>query len=155
MPPQATQPPQQPQASGASQGPQATQAYAAAQQQSQPQPPPQEDQPTVSVITPQRAWSSRMSRRSILRGAAGAGAVGIAAAGGAGAAVALTRSSAQAALTNDAKPAVMAAMPPAMEGPLVVYVSDTTNGVLDVFAGTGQMRLKNRALVSQLLRALK
>jgi hypothetical protein len=96
-----------------------------------------------------------MSRRSILRGAAGAGAVGIAAAGGAGAAVALTRP-AQAALANEARPAVVAAMPPsAMEGPLVVYVSDTTTGQLDVFAGTGQMRLKNRALVSALLRALK
>jgi hypothetical protein len=97
-----------------------------------------------------------MSRRSILRGAAGAGAVGVAAAGGAGAALALTRPSAQAALTNEAKPAVIAAMPPdAMEGPLVVYVSDTTTGLLDVFAGTGQARLKNPALVSALLRALK
>jgi hypothetical protein len=96
-----------------------------------------------------------MSRRSILRGAAGAGAVGIAAAGGAGAAVALTRNNGQAALTNEAKPAVMAAMPNAMEGPLVVYVSDTASGLLDVFAGTGQTRLKNPALVSALLRALK
>jgi hypothetical protein len=151
MPPQATQPPQQPQGSEAYRASQPTQAYAAPPQ---PQQPPQEDQPTVSVITPQRAWSSRMSRRSILRGAAGAGAVGIAAAGGAGAAVALTRPSA--ALANEAKPAVMAAMPPsAMEGPLVVYVSDTTNGLLDVFAGPGQVRLKNPALVSALLRALK
>ncbi len=50
----------------------------------------------------------------------------------------------------------MAPMPPtAMEGPLVVYVSDTTTGLLDVFAGTGQLRLKNPALVSQLLRALQ
>jgi hypothetical protein len=153
MPPQATQPPQPPQASEAYQDPQATQAAAPRQPQSQP--PSQEDQPTVSVITPPRAGSARMSRRSILRGAAGAGAVGIAAAGGAGAAVALTRPSAQAALTNEAQPAVMAAMPPTMEGPLVVYVSDTADGVLDVFAGTGQTRLKNRALVSQLLRALK
>jgi hypothetical protein len=96
-----------------------------------------------------------MSRRSILRGAAGAGAVGLAAAAGAGAAVALTQPSAQAALANEAKPAVMAAMPTVMEGPLVVYVSDTTTGHLDVFAGTGQVRLKNRALVSQLLRALQ
>jgi hypothetical protein len=97
-----------------------------------------------------------MSRRSILRGAAGVGAVGIAAAGGAGAAVALTRPKAQAALANEAKPAVVAAMPPnVMDGPLVVYVSDTTNGLLDVFAGAGQVRLKNPALVSQLLQALK
>jgi len=136
MPPQATEPSQQ--------HPQTQEAQS------------REDQPTVPVTTSQRGGTSRMSRRSILRGAAGAGAVGIAAAGGAGAAVALTRNNAQAALTNEAKPAVMAAMPPnAMEGPLVVYVSDTTNGLLDVFAGTGQTRLKNPALVSALLRALK
>jgi hypothetical protein len=115
----------------------------------------QEDQPTVPVTTPRRGGASRMSRRSILRGAAGAGAVGIAAAGGAGAALALTRPSAQAALTNEATPAVMAAMPPnVMDGPLVVYVSDTTTGLLDVFAGSGQTRLKNPALVSALLRSL-
>ena len=141
MPPQATQPSQQHQ-----------QSQEAQSQEAQ----SQEAQPTVSATTPQRGGSSRMSRRSILRGAAGAGAVGVAAAGGAGAALALTRPSAQAALTNEAKPAVIAAMPPsAMEGPLVVYVSDTTTGLLDVFAGTGQTRLKNPALVSALLRALK
>jgi hypothetical protein len=97
-----------------------------------------------------------MSRRSVLRGAAGAGAVGLAAASGAGAAVALTRPRSPEAPAGTAKAAVMAAMPPsAMEGPLVVYVSDTTTGQLDVFAGTGQVRLKNPALVSQLLRALQ
>jgi hypothetical protein len=131
MPPQATQPSQQ-------------------------QPQSQEGQPTAPVTPPESGGSSRMSRRSILRGAAGAGAVGIAAAGGAGAAVALTRNNGQAALANEAKPAVMAAMPPdAMDGPLVVYVSDTGTGLLDVFAGAGQTRLKNPALVSALLRALK
>jgi hypothetical protein len=120
------------------------------------QPQSQEDQPTVSVIAPQRRWPARMSRRSMLRGVAGAGAVGLAAAGGAGAAVALTRPQGQAALTNAAKPAVMAAMPAnAMEGPLVVYVSDTTTGLLDVFAGTGQVRLENPALVRQLLQAIR
>jgi outer membrane receptor protein involved in Fe transport len=146
MPPQATQPSQR--------HPQSQEAQS---QEAEPQEAEsQEDQPTVPVTTPQRGGSSRMSRRSILRGAAGAGAVGVAAAGGAGAALALTRPSAQAALTNEAKPAVIAAMPPnAMEGPLVVYVSDTTTGLLDVFAGTGQTRLKNPALVRALLRALK
>jgi hypothetical protein len=135
-------PPQEPQ------GPQVFQAPA--------QPQPQEDQPTISVIIPQRRWPRGMSRRSMLRGAVGAGAVGLAAAGGAGAAVGLTRPAGTAPLANVAKPAVMAAMPPnVMEGPLVVYVSDTTTGLLDVFAGEGQTRLKNPALVSQLLQALK
>jgi len=90
----------------------------------------------------------------MLRGAAGVGAMGIAAAGGAGAAVALTRP-ATPARASAAKPAVMAAPPPnAMAGPLVVYLRDTTTGELDVFAGTGQVRLHDPALVGQLLRAL-
>jgi hypothetical protein len=92
-----------------------------------------------------------VSRRSLLRGAAGVGAVGIAAAGGAGAAVTLTRPTP--APTDAAKP--VAAMPPnATNGPLVVYLRDTTSGELDVFAGTGQVRLHDPALVGQLLRAI-
>lgn len=149
MPPQNPQQPQAPQQPSAY-GDEFTQPL----EPSRPQ--QQEDQPTVSRAVPARRWPSHMSRRSILRGVAGAGAVGLAAAGGAGAAVALTRPNAEAAPTNLARPAVMAPMPPsAMAGPLVVYVSDTTTGQLDVFAGTGQVRLKNPALVSQLLRALQ
>jgi hypothetical protein len=151
MPPLATQQPQQPQGTEAYQPSRATAAPAAPQQPSS-----QEDQPAISAASPERRRPPGTSRRSILRGAAGVGAAGLAAAGGAGAAVALTRPASPGALANAAKPAVVAAMPPnAMEGPLVVYVSDTTTGQLDVFAGTGQMRLKNPALVSQLLRALK
>ena len=113
----------------------------------------QDDQQTVSAVVPQRG-PSRVSRRSLLRGAAGVGAMGIAAAGGAGAAVALTRP-ATPARADAAQPAVMAAPPPnAMAGPLVVYLRDTTTGELDVFAGTGQVRLHDPALVRQLLRAL-
>jgi hypothetical protein len=96
-----------------------------------------------------------MSRRSVRRGAAGAGAAGLAAAAGAGTAVALTRQPAQTAAPA-ARPVAMAAMPPnAMAGPLVVYLRDTTTGVLDVFAGTGQVRVRNPALVAQLLRAMQ
>jgi Zn-dependent alcohol dehydrogenase len=95
-----------------------------------------------------------MSRRYLLRGAAGAGAVGLAAAAGAGALVAVTRPSTE--LPPAAKPVAMAAIPPsAMAGPLVVYLRDTTNGEMDVFAGTGQIRLRNPALVGQLLRNLQ
>ena len=110
----------------------------------------QEDQQTASVV-PQRG-PSRVSRRSLLRGAVGVGAVGIAAAGGAGAAVALTRP-ASPAQADAAKPA--AALPAnATDGPLVVYLRDTTTGELDIFAGTGQVRLHDPALVGQLLRAI-
>jgi hypothetical protein len=40
-------------------------------------------------------------------------------------------------------------------GPLVVYIADTTNGLLDVFGGTGATQIRNPALVNQLLANLK
>jgi len=96
-----------------------------------------------------------MSRRSVLRGATGVGAVGLAAATGAGTAVALTRQTTQTAAPA-ARPIAMAAMPPnAMAGPLVVYLRDTNTGEMDVFAGTGQVRVRDSALVAQLLRAMR
>jgi hypothetical protein len=97
-----------------------------------------------------------VSRRSILRGAAGVGVVGIAAAGGAGAVVAATRQSAPQTLMPASKPVAMAPMAPtAMEGPLVVYIADTSTGLFDVFGGDGQTRVRNPALVRQLLANLK
>jgi hypothetical protein len=45
--------------------------------------------------------------------------------------------------------------PTAMAGPLVVYIADTTSGLFDVFAGTGQTQIRNPALVRQLLANLK
>ena len=97
----------------------------------------------------------RMSRRSMLRGAATAGAVGIAAAAGAGAVAAVTHPNAQADLRPTAKPVTIAPMAPAaVAGPLVVYLADTTTGEFDVFGDTGQVRIKNPALVSQLLKNL-
>jgi hypothetical protein len=97
-----------------------------------------------------------VSRRSILRGAAGVGAVGIAAAGGAGAVVAFNRQSTPQTLMPASKPIAMAPMAPtAMAGPLVVYIADTTTGLFDVFGGDGQTRVRNPALVRQLLANLK
>jgi len=112
------------------------------------------DQASEPVTAPERP--SPMSRRSLLRGAAGAGAVGLAAAAGAGAVVAVTRPRTETALPPTAKPVALAAMPAsAMAGPLVLYLADTTNGEMDVFAGNGQIRLRNPALVGQLLRNLQ
>ena len=114
----------------------------------------QADQANEPVTAPQRP--SPMSRRSLLRGAAGAGAVGLAAAAGAGAVVAVTRPRTETVLPPTARPVALAAMPAnAMAGPLVVYLADTTNGEMDVFAGTGQIRVRNPALVGQLLRNLQ
>jgi len=113
----------------------------------------QADQASEPVTAPERP--SPMSRRSLLRGAAGAGAVGLAAAAGAGAVVAVTHPPAET-VPPAAKPVAMAAVPHnAMAGPLVVYLADTTNGEMDVFAGPGQIRLRNPALVGQLLRNLQ
>jgi len=90
----------------------------------------------------------RVSRRSVLRGAAGAGAVGLAAAAGAGAVVA-------------ASPGTKAAAPtatdagPAKAGPLVVYLRDATTGELEVFAGTSKVRFRDPALAARLARAVR
>ena len=97
-----------------------------------------------------------VSRRSVLRGAAGVGVVGAAAAAGAGAVVAVTRQPPAPTLMPASKPVAVAPMAPtAMEGPLVVYIADTTTGLLDVFGGTGQTQFRNPALVRQLLANLK
>jgi hypothetical protein len=98
-----------------------------------------------------------VSRRSVLRGVAGVGAVGAAAAIGAGAVVAFDRQSGQpTTLMPASKPVAMAPMAPtAMAGPLVVYIADTTSGLFDVFGGTGQTQIRNPALVNQLLANLK
>jgi len=97
-----------------------------------------------------------MSRRSLLRGAAIGGAAGVIVAGGAGAVAELVRPSQAGIAKPAAKPVVMAPMAPAaMAGPLIVYLRDTTSGELDVFAGTGQTRLRDPALVRALLQALQ
>jgi len=87
-----------------------------------------------------------MSRRSVLRGAAGAGAVGLAAAAGAGAVVAATRPAAKA-----AEPAAL----PAHGGPLMVYLRDASTGELEVYAGTSQVRFRDPALAAQLMRTVR
>jgi hypothetical protein len=97
------------------------------------------------------------TRRSVLRGVAGVGAVAGAAAVGAGAVVVFDKHSGQpATMMPVSKPVAMAPMAAtAMAGPLVVYIADTTNGLLDVFGDTGQTRIHNPALVNQLLANLK
>jgi hypothetical protein len=86
-----------------------------------------------------------MSRRSVLRGAAGAGAVGLAAAAGAGALVAAARPAA----------ATPAARPAAHAEPVVVYVRDAGTGELEAFTGTSQVRFRDPALAARLLRAVQ
>jgi anaerobic selenocysteine-containing dehydrogenase len=87
-----------------------------------------------------------LSRRSILRGAAGAGAAGIAAA----------------ALAGTAMPAFAAASGPAHDtkdpvtdtsDQIVVHVRDARSGEIDVFRGTSQTRLRDPQLAARLVRA--
>jgi hypothetical protein len=86
--------------------------------------------------------NQRVSRRSLLRGAAGVGAVGLAAASGA------------VAVTGAARPDAGLARP-GHQGPLMVYLRDATTGEMDVFAGTSQVSLRDPALATQLLRAIQ
>jgi hypothetical protein len=99
-----------------------------------------------------------VARRSVLRGAAGLGAVGLAAAAGAGAVVAATRPAHAAAgpaagtvASTGAAPAAGTAARSGGADPLVVYLRDTTAGEFEVFQGTKQVKVSNPRLVAQLL----
>lgn len=94
--------------------------------------------PTVGATEPP-------SRRSVLRGAAGVGAVGLAAAVGVGAAAAPALAAAK---PGTARPADTA-------GPLVVYLRDAASGELDVFAGTSHAVIRDSALVARLTSAVR
>jgi len=88
----------------------------------------------------------------VLRGAAGAGAIGLAAAAGAGAVFAATRP-AGATAPSDAGKAAAAANPSGE--PLVVYLRDTSTGEFEIFNGTRQVLVRNPNLVAQLLDGLQ
>jgi hypothetical protein len=101
------------------------------------------------------AAGSQVSRRSLLRGAAGVGAVGLVAATGTGAAFAATRPAA-ARPTAAAKPATLdATTEHAGAEPLVVYLRDLKTGEVEVFNGTSQVRVRSPKLVAQLMADLQ
>jgi hypothetical protein len=91
-----------------------------------------------------------ISRRSVIRGAATAGAVGLAAGALAGAvspaAAASTRSSAR---TGASAPAASDAA-----GPIVVHVRNAKSGDIEVFSGTSQTRLRDTDLAARIARAI-
>ena len=88
-----------------------------------------------------------LSRRSVLRGAAGAGAVGIAAATFMGSALPAAASA------KAAGPAREAAAPAGESEPVVVHVRDAAAGVLEVFRGTTCTRMRDKALAARLMRS--
>ena len=95
-----------------------------------------------------------LSRRSVLRGAAGAGVAGIAVTALAG-----TAGPAFAATAGAAKPAARGAATAATDRDadtdeqVVVHVRDARSGEIDVFSGTSHTRVQDRELAARLVRA--
>jgi nitrous oxide reductase len=94
----------------------------------------------------QDAQRAAMSRRSLLQGAATAGAAGLAVTAMGAAAPAL------AATATGAAPAADQAHDTAA-GPIVVHVRDARSGDIEVFAGTSQTRLRDKDLATRIARA--
>ena len=103
-----------------------------------------------------------MSRRAVLRGAAGASAAGLVAGSALTAAVPAMAAARPARSGQPAErpgrsassttPAT-AAGPDRAEGPLVIHVRDARTGEMDIFAGTTRTRLVDPALAARLARA--
>ena len=105
----------------------------------------------AELAGPDRGEQPRPSRRSILRGAAGAGVAGFAATALAGTAV-----PAFAAASRPAAPAARGAAGAAdadTAEQIVVHVRDARSGEIDVFRGTSQTRVHDRELAARLIRA--
>ena len=81
----------------------------------------------------------RLTRRSLLRGAATAGAAGLAVT----------------AMGAAASPAMAAASQPATpDQPIVVHVRDARTGDIEMFAGTSQTRVRDKDLAARIARAI-
>ena len=110
--------------------------------------------PSPSHADPNPEQTAPPSRRSVLRGAAGVGAVGFATAVGVGAVAAPALAAEN--RRSAAAPARPAAGHPAdSAGPLVVYLRDAASGELDVFAGTSHTVIRDRELVARLTSAVR
>ena len=92
------------------------------------------------------------SRRSMLRGAGAAGAVGLAAAVGVGSASGVAAAATRPAADNRAAAAGAEHSADAAGAPLVVYLRDAASGELDVFSGTSHTVIRDRALAARLTR---
>jgi len=103
---------------------------------------------------PEEAGVRRLSRRSLLQGAATAGAAGLAATaiGAAGPALAATSGPQAAKHSPGQSPGQSPGRAPA--GPIMVHVRDTRSGDIEVFAGTSQTRLRDKDLAARIARAI-
>ena len=87
----------------------------------------------------------RLSRRSVLAGAATAGLAATAMAAAAGPAAAAVTSSSSPHKGGEVK---------APSGPIVVHVRDARSGDIEVFSGTSQTRLRDAGLAARIARAI-
>jgi hypothetical protein len=96
------------------------------------------------------------SRRSVLRGASAAGAVGIAAAAGVGAAGGGAAAATRPAAYNRAAAGGGGGHSDGAAGaPLVVYLRDAASGEFDVFAGTSRTSIVDPDLAARLTHAVR
>jgi hypothetical protein len=91
------------------------------------------------------ALGRRLSRRSVLAGAATAGLAATAMAAAAGPAAAAVTSSSSPHKGGEVK---------APSGPIVVHVRNATSGDIEVFSGTSQTRLRDAGLAARIARAI-
>ncbi len=112
---------------------------------------PSQDAMRASDPEPSGSVGRRLSRRSLLQGAATAGAVGLAAT-----AIGAAASPALAATSRPSAPDQAhdhgAASSPA--GPIMVHVRDARSGDIEVFSGTSQTRLRDADLAARIARAI-
>ena len=103
---------------------------------------------------PEEAGERRLSRRSLLQGAATAGAAGIAATaiGAAGPALAATSGPPAPSRLSGRSSGRSSGRGPA--GPIMVHVRDARSGDIEVFAGTSQARLRDQDLAARIARAI-
>ena len=100
----------------------------------------------------QDAKRAKLSRRSLLQGAATAGAAGLAvtAMGAAAPALAATGTGP----TDTGSPPAADHGHHADAGPIMVHVRDARSGDIEVFAGTSQTRLRDQDLAARIARAI-
>ena len=97
----------------------------------------------------QDAKRAAMSRRSLLQGAATAGAAGLAVTAMGAAAPALAATA-----TSSPPAADQAHGHNTAAGPIMVHVRDARSGDIEVFAGTSQTRLRDKDLAARIARAI-
>lgn len=94
------------------------------------------------------AAARRLSRRSLLQGAATAGAAGLAVTAiGSAASPAFAATNRPAATENHSDV-------PAHAGPIMVHVRDAKTGDIEVFSGTSKTRLRDKDLAARIARAI-